>query len=242
MSVISLGWAWNQPYPNAISRLCLLVLANASDSNGHGSISTSQLCKELAVSWHEITPVLQAIPACIELSHTPDGVVPQHITFTLRIQQTTTNSLGNQRVVSAQSGDDNLAPHYLLIKQCLPPSMHRIDSSLAPIVAQLLQERLIDGWTSEEIWLAMNTPLPAKIGRLGALVRTRIINNVVLGASNKSVEELRKQKNDAKYLPDHDTKQDSNFERAVKDVRNEHPHWTTREVAQEAMRRIGSVT
>jgi len=68
-----------------------------------------------------------------------------------------------------------------LVDECLPESMRVMDAAGARMVAGLLEARLGAGWRPGEIRAVMDQRLPERVGRMAALVASRLERNVVPG-------------------------------------------------------------
>ena len=80
--------------------------------------------------------------------------------------------------VPRRGGSDRLLR---LVDECLPESMWVMDAAGARMVAGLLEARLGAGWRPGEIRAVMDQRLPERVGRMAALVASRLERNVVPG-------------------------------------------------------------
>lgn len=65
--------------------------------------------------------------------------------------------------------------------ECLPESMRVMDAAGARMVTRLLEARLGAGWRPDQIRAVMDQRLPERVGRMAALVASRLERNVVPG-------------------------------------------------------------
>ncbi len=65
--------------------------------------------------------------------------------------------------------------------ECLPESMRVMDAAGARMVTGLLEARLGAGWRPDQIRAVMDQRLPERVGRMAALVASRLERNVVPG-------------------------------------------------------------
>ena len=65
-----------------------------------------------------------------------------------------------------------------LLDECLPEPMRVMDAAGARAVGSLLEARLAAGWRPEQIRAAMGGRLPERVGRMSALVASRLERNV----------------------------------------------------------------
>lgn len=79
-----------------------------------------------------------------------------------------------------------------LLRECLPEHLRALDAEGARAVGALLDERLAAGWSPAQIRSAMDQGLPPRVGRLSALVASRLRRNVdpALAPSAGSVERV----------------------------------------------------
>lgn len=68
-----------------------------------------------------------------------------------------------------------------LVGRCLPESMRALDPSGLVLVAGMLRERLVAGWSPAQIRRVMDQRLPEQVGRLSSLVAARLERNIVPG-------------------------------------------------------------
>ncbi len=66
-----------------------------------------------------------------------------------------------------------------VVAQCLPGHLRNLDAHGLTVVAGLLRERLVAGWSAKAIRDLMDQPVPERVGRLAGLVAYRLQQNVL---------------------------------------------------------------